>query len=302
MKQKKWNMDNITDQKSKTVIVTGASSGIGYEAARVLANKNAKVIIAVRNMEKGNKAAEKIRNEYENASLNVMELDLADLSSVSKFADNYKKEYSKLDVLINNAGVMMPPYSKTGNGFELQMGTNHFGHFSLTLQLLDILANTEWSRIVNVSSMAHRWGNINFDDINWENRKYRPSRSYGDSKIANLYFTYELAQKLNSKYKKIIVAAAHPGWAETELQRHSGVTDFLNRFFAQNAVMGALPTLIAAVGPSVKTGDFYGPSGFMQRKGYPKKVKSSQLSLNRKIAEKLWQVSVERTGVKSEIS
>lgn len=301
MKQKKWNSDNISDQKGKIVIVTGASSGIGYEAARVLANKNAEVIIAVRNLDKGNKAAESILKGYENASLKVMELDLANLSSVEKFVTNFRKDYSKLDLLINNAGVMMPPYSKTENGFELQMGTNHFGHFALTLQLLDILTNTENSRIVNVSSMAHKGGNINFEDINWETRKYKPIKSYGDSKISNLYFTYELAERLSSNKKEALVVAAHPGWTATELQRHVGIADFLNRFLAQNVSMGALPTLYAAVGPDVKSGDFYGPAGFMEIKGYPKKVESNKLSHDKNITKKLWQVSEYLTNTKFSI-
>lgn len=298
MKQKKWNSDNIPEQKGKTIIVTGSSSGIGFEAARVLALKNGEVIIAVRNPEKGKKALEKIISEKDNANVKVMNLDLANLESVKEFADEFKKKYNKLDILINNAGVMMPPYSKTENGFELQIGTNHFGHFALTLQLLDILTNTKGSRIVNVSSMAHKAGNINFDDINWESRKYKPMKSYGDSKIANLYFTNELAKRLSSGNNNPIVVAAHPGWTSTDLQRHVGIADFMNRFFAQNVSMGTLPTLYAAVGPDVESRDYYGPSGFMEMRGYPKKVPPNKLSSDEEIAEKLWEISEEMTGVK----
>jgi NAD(P)-dependent dehydrogenase (short-subunit alcohol dehydrogenase family) len=184
MTNKKWDSSNIADQKGRVVIITGSSSGIGYETARVLANKNATLIIAIRNMEKGDKAAKKIKNQYSDADVTVMELDLANLESVRKFADNFKREYSRLDLLINNAGVMMPPYSKTADGFELQFGTNHLGHFLLTGLLLYLIKNTKDSRIVNVSNTGHKTGNINFDDLNWEKRKYNDWKAYGDSKIA----------------------------------------------------------------------------------------------------------------------
>jgi len=297
-KTKKWTMDNIENQKEKIAIVTGSSSGIGYETARVLANKNAKVIIAVRNMEKGKAAEEKIKTQYSDADIEIMELDLADLKFVRTFAENFKKEYKQLHLLINNAGVMMPPYSKTTDGFELQFGTNHLGHYALTGLLFDLLNATPNSRIVNVSSAAHNYGKIDFQDMNWENRKYKPMSSYGDSKIANIYFTLELSRKLEQNGNNPTVAAAHPGWTATELQRHAGFMEFLNNFFAQDITMGALPTLYAAVGEDVKSGDYFGPSGFMEMRGYPKKVKSNELSQNEEIAEKLWTVSEELTGVR----
>ncbi len=298
MKKNKWDIENISDQNGKTIIVTGSSSGIGFEAARVLALKNAEVIIAVRNSIKGEKALEKIISEKKDAKVKVMHLDLADLKSVGIFADEFKKKNTKLDILINNAGVMVPPYSKTSDGFELQMGTNHFGHFALTLQLLDILNNTKGSRIVNVSSMAHKYGNIDFDDLNWEKRKYKPMRSYGDSKIANLYFTSELSKKLKEKGTDTKVTSAHPGWTATDLQRHNSAAEFLNGFFAQKVNMGALPTLYAAIGEDAESGDFFGPSGFMEIKGYPKKVSPNKLSRDKIIAKKLWEVSEKVTGVK----
>ena len=301
MKQKKWDIKNISDQSGRTIIVTGSSSGIGFEAARVLALKNAEVIIAVRNLEKGEKALEKIVSEKKDAKVKVMHLDLTDLKSVGIFADEFKKNNTKLDILINNAGVMVPPYSKTSDGFELQMGTNHFGHFALTLQLLDILNNTKGSRIVNVSSMAHKYGNINFDDLNWEKRKYKPMRSYGDSKIANLYFTSELSKKLKEMGTDTKVTSAHPGWTATDLQRHNSTADFLNRFFAQKVDMGALPTLYAAIGEDAESGDFFGPSGFMEIKGYPKKVPPNKRSQDKGIAAKLWEVSENLTGIKYKI-
>lgn len=296
MSKNNWTADNIPDQKGKIVIVTGSSSGIGFAAAKALANKNAKVIIAVRNPSKGAEAKEKIEAQNKNADVEVMIVDLSDIDSVKNFTDGFKTKYDKLDLLINNAGVMIPPYSKTKDGFELQIGTNHLGHFALTQQLLDIIKATPKSRIVNVSSAAHKYGNINFEDLNWENRKYKSWRAYGDSKIANLYFTQELGRKLSDK--KIIVTAAHPGWTATELQRHSGLFVFLNKFFAMDEEQGALPTLRAAIDEDVQTGDYFGPDGWLEWKGYPVKVKMSELAKDESIAKKLWDVSEELTKVK----
>jgi NAD(P)-dependent dehydrogenase (short-subunit alcohol dehydrogenase family) len=295
---KKWDSKDIPDQKGRVAIVTGSSSGIGYETARVLAEKNATVIIAVRNQQKGNAALEKIKAIHPHADLRVMELDLASLESVRNFAKKFTDLHSRLDLLINNAGVMMPPYSKTADGFELQFGTNHLGHFALTGLLFDLIQNTPGSRIVNVSSSAHQYGELNFADLNWENRPYKKMKAYGDSKIANIYFTYELQRKLERNGSDTLVTAAHPGWTATELQRHVGILGFLNHIFSQNITMGALPTLYAAVGEDVKGGDYYGPSGWREMKGYPKKVQSNKLSHDKEIAAKLWDISEKSTGVK----
>ncbi|MBU1099496.1 MAG: SDR family NAD(P)-dependent oxidoreductase [Bacteroidetes bacterium] len=292
-----WTVENIPDQTSKIVIVTGSSSGIGYEAARVIANKNATVIIAVRSMEKGNTAANKIRAQKENADVRVMEIDLSNLQSVSDFATKFKSTFSKLHLLINNAGVMIPPYSKTSDGFELQFGTNHLGHFALTGQLLEILSNTPNSRIVNVASAAHKYGNLNFNDLNWENRKYKAWRAYGDSKISNLYFTYELKRKLEAFGSGVKITAAHPGWTATDLQRHSGLFEFLNGFFAMKTEKGTLPTLRAAFDEKAMSGDYYGPDGWQEWKGYPVKVDSNPLSKDKAIAGRLWSVSETLTKV-----
>lgn len=294
----KWTADNIGDQSGRVAIVTGSSSGIGYEAARVLANKNAEVILAVRNQVKGDAAVRKIKAQNQNADVKVMILDLASLKSVKSFAIEFKSKYKRLDLLINNAGVMIPPYSKTEDGFELQFGTNHLGHFALTAQLIDLLKQTENSRIVNVSSAAHKYGNINLDDLNWEKRKYKAWTAYGDSKIANLYFTYELQNHLAKNGNHPIVTAAHPGWTSTDLQRHSGMFDFLNNFFGMKSEQGTLSTLRAAIDESAQSGDYYGPEGFMEWKGSPVKVESNELSHNKDIAKKLWDVSEELTGVK----
>ena len=297
MKQQKWDINNMADQNGRVAIVTGSNSGIGFETARALAIKNATVIMAVRNLEKGRKAAEKVGSESGSAVVKVMKLDLSDLASIRKFAADFKSKFSRLDLLINNAGVMVPPYTKTADGFELQLGTNHLGHFALTGLLIDLIKQTPNSRVVNVSSLAHAFGKLDFNDLNWETRKYKKWQAYGDSKMANLYFTYGLNKKLGNGSSDVTVAAAHPGWTATELQRHSALTSTLNFFFAQDITMGALPTLYAATAPDVKGGDYFGPAGFKEMKGYPKKVASVPLSHDKKIAERLWTVSEKLTGI-----
>ncbi len=302
MKNENWNAANIPSQKGRVVIVTGSSSGIGYETARVFANKQASVILAVRNLDKGNKALAKIRQQHPDGDIKVMELDLANLASVQNFTANFKENYSRLDLLINNAGVMIPPYTKTADSFELQFGTNHLGHFALTGQLLSSLINTEGSRIVNVSSGAHNIGNLDFDDLAWEKRSYAPWKAYGDSKLANLYFTYELDRQFKAHGFNTLVTASHPGWTATELQRTSRVIQFLNGYFAQDISMGALPTLRAAIDPELKGAEYFGPQGFMEVRGYPVQVTSNELSQDQAIAKKLWEVSTELTGVKFEFN
>jgi len=297
MKNEKWTAENIPSQKGKIAIVTGSSSGIGLEAARVLANVGAEVMIAVRNNAMGEKAVQKIINQNSKANVKLMLLDLAELKSVEKFVKQFEQKYTKLDLLINNAGVMMPPYGKTKDGFELQFGTNHLGHFALTGQLLELINKTPNSRIVNVSSIAHTRGNIDFSDINWESRKYNAMKAYGDSKLANLYFSYELIDRLGKTGNNPIVTSAHPGWTATDLQRHSGIFKFLN-FLAMKIEQGALPSLRAATDLNAKSGDYFGPDKFQEWRGYPVKVESNALSNNKKIAKKLWKVSEDLTGVK----
>jgi len=296
MKPQKWDSENISDQTGKVVIVTGSSSGLGYETAKVLAHKNATVVIAVRDEVKGNAAIEKIKVENPNADIHLMLVDLASLASVHTFAKNVKKKFNKLDLLINNAGVMNPPYSKTKDGFELQFGTNHLGHFALTGRLIDLIKNTPNSRIVNVSSTVHKIGNLNFEDLNWETRKYKKMRSYADSKLANLYFTKELQTRLNIESSNVIVASAHPGAAATGLSRHSLFFRMMS-LFLQDSKMGALPTLYAAVAPDVQGNDFYGPGGRFENSGYPKKVEAGGQAKKDDVAEKLWDVSEKMTGV-----
>ncbi len=292
-----WTTENVPNQTGKTAIITGSSSGIGFEAARVLANKGATVIIAVRSLEKG-QAAEKILAQNKDADVKVLKLDLANLSSVKEFVEQFKKTSARLDLLINNAGVMIPPFSKTADGFESQFGTNHLGHFALTEQLLDVLTKTKGARIVTVSSGMHKSGKLDFDDLNWEKRTYSAWQAYEDSKLANLYFTFELGRKLKENGYDTLAVAAHPGWAATDLQRHHGVINFLNNFFAQDAAMGALPTLRAAADKNAKGGDYFGPKGFMELRGFPVKGEASNLAKDKKIAGKLWTVSEELTGIK----
>ena len=297
MAKSTWNANNIGDQTGRRVVITGATSGIGKEAARVLAGKHASVIVAARNVRKAETVAAEIIKEFPDADASVRELDLSDLNSVNAFADGILKDFNELDVLINNAGIMMCPYSKTADGFEIQMGTNHLGHFALTGRLLPLLQKTKGSRIVTVSSLAHRMGDIELSDLNWESRKYNTNRAYGDSKLANLYFTYELARKLKDSGNNPIVTAAHPGWTGTDLQRHSSMFGFLNTFLAQGVDMGALPTLRAGFERSAAPGDYFGPCKHMEMHGAPVKVKSNDRSHDAQAARDLWKKSEELTGI-----
>jgi NAD(P)-dependent dehydrogenase (short-subunit alcohol dehydrogenase family) len=208
------------------------------------------------------------------------------------------QSYNQLDILINNAGIMYCPYSKTQDGFEMQMGTNHLGPYALTAQLMPLLIKTANSRIVNTASLAHLTGNIDFEDINWENRKYKTMQAYADSKIANLYFHYELAKKLKGQNNAPLVIAAHPGWTKTELDRHIGIVGIISSIIGQKATMGVLPTLRAATDPDAISGDYFGPDGFTEIRGNPIKVKSNAMSLNTQKAEQLWTLSEQLTRIK----
>jgi NAD(P)-dependent dehydrogenase (short-subunit alcohol dehydrogenase family) len=294
---KKWTEDDIGDLSGKVAVVTGANSGIGYETARALAEKGADVVMACRSVQKGNEAADKIRALEPRGSVEVMQLNLADLDSVRQFVEAFNAQHDRLDLLINNAGIMMTPYGKTAQGFEQQFGVNHLGHFALTGLLFERIKETPGSRVVTVSSTYHRLGKIDFDDLHCEEKAYGRQTAYGQSKLANLLFTYELQRKMDRAGLDMVAVAAHPGWSETNLQRHAGLFDFMNRFVAQDAAMGALPTLYAATAPDVRGGDYYGPEGFMERAGYPKKVCSNGRSQDEEVAERLWRVSEDLTGV-----
>jgi NAD(P)-dependent dehydrogenase (short-subunit alcohol dehydrogenase family) len=291
-----WTENNIPDQTGRVAIVTGANSGIGWDTARALAQKGATVIMACRSMPKANASAEQIKALKPAGKVVVMPLDLGDLDSVRKFAAEFGANYDRLDLLINNAGVMAPPYGKTTQGYEQQFGINHLGHFALTGLLLDLLNRTPGARIVTVSSGAHQIGDINFDDLNWE-RRYPAMRAYGQSKLANLLFTYELQRRLTAGGQQTLAVAAHPGWTATNLQQHAGAFQLLNPILAQTTDMGALPTLYAAIAPDVRGGEYFGPGGLWEMRGYPKKVASNARSQDEALAHRLWKVSEELTQV-----
>jgi NAD(P)-dependent dehydrogenase (short-subunit alcohol dehydrogenase family) len=293
----KWTTEQMPDQSGKIVIVTGANSGIGYEAASALALKGAAVMMACRSLEKGETAAAQIRSQEPKGEITLKQLDLADLSSVRRFAEAFLAEYQQLDILINNAGVMATPYRKTADGFEMQFGTNHLGHFLLTGLLIDLLRKTPKSRVVTVSSYAHLLGKINFDDLNSE-KGYQKWLAYGQSKLANLLFAYELQRRSAKNGKHPISIAVHPGYAATNLQNTSSLFSFTNSFMAQSQEMGALPTLYAATSPEMQGGEYIGPDGFLAQRGYPHKARSSGRSYDLETARRLWEVSEELTGIR----
>lgn len=285
----KWTASDIPDQTGRTFVVTGANSGLGEVAAVALGAAGARVVLACRNTTKAEPVAARIGNGAE-----IRALDLADLASVRSFADGL----DKVDVLINNAGVMALPERRTADGFEMQIGTNHLGHFALTGLLLDRISD----RVVTLSSDMHNVGRINLEDLNWERRRYDRWRAYGQSKLANLLFTYELQRRLAAAGSAVRAMAAHPGYAATGLQAHTGTfQDKLmavgNRVFAQSAEMGALPSLYAATSPDAIGGSYYGPDGFRQLRGYPRKVGSNAKSRDEATAGRLWELSEKLTGV-----
>jgi NAD(P)-dependent dehydrogenase (short-subunit alcohol dehydrogenase family) len=297
-KKRRWTSEDIDPQIGRVAIVTGSNSGIGYEAALGLARAGATVVMAVRDPKRGEEAAERIRRAADGANVVVMTLDLASLDSVRAFAEAFGDRYETLDLLVNNAGVMMPPKSRTADGFELQLGTNHLGHFALTGLLLDRLLQAAGSRVVNVASMAHNWGKIDFEDLQWERKRYKKARSYGQSKLANLLFTYELQRRLEAAGAETVAVAGHPGWTATNLQRSSGFFRAMNPLFAMKPWQGALPTLYAATAGDVRGGEYFGPGGFMEMRGFPKRVQSSAESQDQAVAARLWEVSEELTGVR----
>jgi NAD(P)-dependent dehydrogenase (short-subunit alcohol dehydrogenase family) len=285
----KWTVADIPDQSGRTVIVTGANSGLGAATAGALAAHGATVVLACRNTAKGDAAAATMTGD-----VSVRALDLADLSSVRAFA----KGTEAFDVLINNAGVMAVPHQRTADGFEMQIGTNFLGHFALTGLLLPSIAE----RVVTLSSGAHKMGKIDLDDLNYEKRTYRRWPAYAQSKLADLMFAYELQRRLAKQGSKVRSVAAHPGYAATELQGHTEslmdrVMALGNRVVAQSAAMGALPTLYAATMPDVSGGDYYGPDGIGELRGHPHRTGPSKASKDTGVAAKLWDRATELTGV-----
>ena len=301
-----WTEADIPRLDGRTAVVTGANSGLGFETTRALAAQGARVILACRNLAKAETAAAAIRGRVAGAKLEILPLDLANLASIKAFADTIIGRGERLDLLINNAGVMAVPLARTVDGFETQMGANHLGHFALTGRLLDALTPT--ARVVSVSSILHKSSKgLDLADLNWKTRPYQPWPAYHDSKLANLLFTFELARRAKMAGRTFIAAAAHPGFSDTNLQFvaaeikqsriEAGVMRIVNAVLAQKADKGALPTLYAATAPDVVSGDFIGPHGFRELWGSPVKVKSAPLAREEGAARELWALSEELTGV-----
>ncbi|WSQ09046.1 oxidoreductase [Streptomyces sp. NBC_01231] len=298
-----WSEKDVPDQSGRVAVVTGANSGLGYVTARALARRGARVVLACRSEARGAEAGHRLAAEVPGARADVVRLDLADLASVREFADGFS--YDRLDLLVNNAGVMALPYATTADGFETQFGVNHLGHFALTGRLLPALLGTPGARVVTVSSTAHALSNIDITDLNSE-RRYRRWTAYARSKTANLLFTHELARRLAVHGSDVVAAAAHPGYAATNLQTagprmsgRRGSERFMrvgNRFFAQSAEAGALPTLYAATAPDVRPDSFTGPSLAMWR-GAPGRSWRAPWTLNDRAGERLWGASERLTGV-----
>jgi len=290
---------DVTDQTGKTFFITGANTGLGFETARVLSAKGARVLLGCRNRSKAEAALASIKGEHADANVEIVDIDLGNLASV-RAAANIVAAEPRLDGLLNNAGIMMPPRELTTDGFESQLGVNHLGHFALTGLLLPTLEATQGSRVVSTSSLAHNNGTIHFDDLAAE-KKYSKLGRYGQSKLANLLFTYELDRRLRSKGSSTIAVAVHPGASDTELARSlPGAMQFffpLVRLFLNTAAQGAWSTLLGATHPDVQGGQYFGPKGIGEMSGPAKQVKSNAKSKDEAVAKQLWDVSIELTGV-----
>ncbi len=303
-----WTAADIPSQHGKLAIVTGANSGLGLETSAALARAGAQVVMACRDASKAKTAFDEIRRRSPESRIEIMPLDLADLASVRAFAESVGTKYPRIDLLINNAGVMAVPLRRTADGFEMQIGTNHLGHFALTGLLLDALQAAPAARIVSVASLAHRWTRaMDLADLNWEHKSYARWDAYGKSKLANLLFMFELDRRLRKAGIEVISAAAHPGYASTNLQAVGPAMDnsaigamlmkFGNAMLGQSSTMGALPSLRAATAADVQGGDYYGPSGFQQLHGTPVKVGCRKLARDPQLAAQLWELSARLTHV-----
>jgi NAD(P)-dependent dehydrogenase (short-subunit alcohol dehydrogenase family) len=302
----RW-LPHLQKLKGKTALVTGANSGLGYYTTLGLARKGAHVIMGCRNMDRAREAHDQLLDAYPGLSLEIEQLDLADLASVKQAAQSLKNGFGKLDILCNNAGIMMTPEQRTKDGFEKQFGVNHLGHFALTARLMPLLLNAKGARIVNVSSIYHRQGDMPLDDLNWEQRSYSKTGAYAQSKLANLLFTFELERRLRNHKTDAISVAAHPGYADTNLQFRgpelsgSTITKWVmklaNGLLAQSPAQGALPSLHAAAFPDVKGGKYYGPDGFQEMRGTPTAVEAHANAKDEDVAKALWERSEQLTGV-----
>lgn len=302
---KEFNINTIRNKPEGIAIVTGANTGLGFETAKVLAEKEFTVILACRNIQKALKAQTEIQHGYPEAKLEIIELDLNSLKSVESFAKSFLSKYNRLDVLINNAGIMIPPFQKTEDGFESQFGVNHLAHFALTAHLIEVLKSTDNSRVVALSSIAHKSASIDLDNLNAE-KNYSKFGAYGQSKLACLLFAKELNRKLEKAGNNSIAVAAHPGVSNTELMRFmpgwlSILMKPLGALMAHKPEEGAKPSLYAALGKDIKGGDYTGPTGWKEMKGPAGKVKPEPQGENMDMAKKLWEASEELTGAKFEV-
>ena len=301
-----WTTAQMPDQHGRTALVTGANSGLGLISARELARKGASVVLACRNTEKGEAALEEIRAVAPDAQLELAELDLGSLASVADFAERFRAAHDGLDLMLNNAGVMAPPRRETADGFELQFGTNHLGHFALTARLIDMMEAREDARVVALSSIAHKTGRINFDDLQSQ-RSYKRWSAYGQSKLADLMTAFELDRRLRAAGSTIKSLGAHPGYAATNLQSAAvpaldrWVMVVTNALLAQDAEIGALAPLYAATQPGLEGGTYVGPQGLGELRGHPGIATPTRTARDREIAERLWTVSEELTGVSFEL-
>jgi NAD(P)-dependent dehydrogenase (short-subunit alcohol dehydrogenase family) len=302
VEMEKWTVKNMTDLNGKVIIVTGGNSGLGYESVKAFAGKGAQVILTSRDIKKGEAAKSEILKANPNGKIEVLDLDLMDLRSIRSFVSRFRETYDRLDVLMNNAGIMMTPYFKTTDGFEGQMGTNHLGHFALTGLLLERIKNTPGSRVVNVSSNGHRFGIMDFENLLFENGKdYSPTKAYGRSKLANLLFTYELQRHFKAHNINAAALAAHPGGSRTNLDRYlKGKFWYyplwpLAYLLTMSQAQGALSQIRASVDKAAVGGQYYGPHGNMT--GYPVVVPSNGASHSKEDALRLWEMSEELTGI-----
>jgi NAD(P)-dependent dehydrogenase (short-subunit alcohol dehydrogenase family) len=293
-----WTEADVPGQAGRTAVITGANSGLGFEAARVLAERGAAVVLAVRDPGKGKDAAARITAAVPQARLSTVRLDLGSLASIREAAEELRAGHDRLDLLINNAGLMMTPPGRTEDGFELQLGTNHLGHFALTGLLLDRMLEVAGSRVVTVSSNGHRLGRINFDDLQSE-RRYSRTGAYGQSKLANLLFTYELQDRLARADAATEALAAHPGTSRTSLTRYLPLMMRIGAALlpVQDSAMGAVPTLRAATDPAARGGEYYGPAGLGENRGPARRVRSNARSHDTEVARRLWEESARLTGV-----
>jgi NAD(P)-dependent dehydrogenase (short-subunit alcohol dehydrogenase family) len=295
--KQKWTIEQVPSERGKVAIVTGANSGIGYQTTLGLVEKDVEVIMACRNRQKGEEAKAQILHLHPQANIKLLMLDLSSLTQIKHFAQKVHNEYGKLDLLVNNAGIMMSPYKVTGDGFENQLATNYIGHFALTGLLLPLLTASSSARVVSLSSLSYKWAKLDFDDLH-ASKGYSRRKAYGQSKRACLMFSFELQRRLSAARYDALSVAAHPGLSKTNLDQYfPSLIRPLGSLFLQSAKKGALPILYAALGKDLAGGEFIGPDGFGQMRGYPTRVEADEYSNNKEVATRLWKASEEMTQI-----